>query len=79
MIVISPQSLSDLMQSIVQTAMSGVDHHGQRQVLKTMDPAALRGAALAALTLATGDVVWPADKILAKQRDERLVFVKEVG
>ncbi len=57
MLIISPASLSMLMQTIVEATHGMTDTEGERARISTIDPRALRMAALIGLQVATGESV----------------------
>ena len=64
MLVAKPAALRDLMQSIVNATHGLTDVVGEKQMISTIDERTLRAAALTALFIATGGVVWPGDEPL---------------
>lgn len=64
MLVISESDLNGLVTEIATRARSLIDHNGRQVVVPTITDRQLRAAALSAMFIATGEVVWPADKPL---------------
>lgn len=79
MLVVSTPTLNTLIQDIASRAREITDHNGGTVILPTINEDALRSAALAALFIATGEVIWPADqKIdLRRQKTAGLVSIEE--
>lgn len=64
MFVISAPALSQLQAAIVASTHSLTKPDGTRALLSTIDPKALRQAALLAIQIAAGEVIWPGDETL---------------
>lgn len=71
MLVISAADMTGLVSDIATRARAITDHNGSKALFSTMDEQNLRTAALTALMIATGEIVWPADKPLNIQRNQR--------
>lgn len=70
MIVISPAALSKLMTDIVMATHGLEDINGNRTIVGTISPEAIRSAALVAVQVACGDAVWPGDRQIVLPRKE---------
>lgn len=57
MLIVPESKLRTLMSLLVSTARSGTDHHGNVPVIKTVEEATMRSAALIALTIVGGQPV----------------------
>lgn len=69
MLVISPASLNMIMQTIVEATHGMTDTEGERARVSTIDPRALRSAALVGLHVATGEVVLvQGEKIMVRRQ-----------
>ena len=75
MIIVGEGDLRAIEEAIVNAAISGRDHHGYRVRLGTLDPGQLRAAALAALSVATGTVIWPEEVRIEQRTGQPLAFV----
>jgi len=76
MIIVSEGAIQEVAQAISFALIGGMDHHKKPHVVTTIDPGFLRNIALAALTAAAGDVVWPQGKTITKGPEEHLDFVR---
>jgi len=64
MLVVSDAAMRMITEAIVNAAHSMTDTTGTRATIGTMEPKALRTAALVGLSIATGEVVWPGSEPL---------------
>lgn len=71
MIALTPAALTGLMTHIVNTAHGCTDSAGEPLRLGTMSESQLRTAAITALMIATGEVVYPTDLGPIKTRAPR--------
>jgi hypothetical protein len=62
MLIIPTSKIHSLMEAIVNATHGTVDQDGERVNHGTIDPSALRMAALNAISHALGQTVWPADQ-----------------
>lgn len=69
MLVISGSDLNGLMTDIAVRARAVTDHNGKPVVMSTMPESQLRAAAQAALMIATGEMIWPADRNIDLRQD----------
>lgn len=66
MLIVSESALRQLMSSIVSVARSSRDHNGEVPLIKTVEEAALRSAALGAISAVSGQ---PADTNLPQFKE----------
>lgn len=78
LLVVSEVGLRGLEGAIVLAAHAVSDTAGAAVILNTIDATALRSAALAALLIATGKVVWPGDERLIIRQPKREANVVSV-
>ena len=79
MLVISSAHLNMLMQTIVEATHGMTDTEGERARVSTIDPRALRSAALVGLQVATGETVLVAgEKITVRRQQSSGVLDVEV-
>jgi hypothetical protein len=64
MYVISAPALSQLQSAIVASTHSLTKLDGARAQISTIDPRTLKQAALIAIQMASGEVIWPGDETL---------------
>lgn len=69
MLIAASSVLTALEQDIASRARDVTDHNGKPVILPTISPAQLRSAAITALFIATGQVIWPADQKLDLRRE----------
>ena len=80
MIIVIPVShLKVLMESIVMTTHGAVDTLGRRFTLSTIEAGALRSAAVAALSIATGATVIPGDEQIDVEAPRQNVGILHVN
>ena len=76
MLVADIARLGVLMEVIVQTSHGMTDTAGRRAHVSTIDPKALRTAAVTALMIATGNVVIPGDeRVLVRAQPEPMAGI----
>lgn len=68
MIVVPATTLRHLMTQIVEAAHGLSDENGEPHILSTLDASQLRVAALTALVIATGQMIWPGDQTIKIKR-----------
>ncbi len=68
MIIVPKIALQDLMTHIVQSTHELCDETGEPRVMGTIEEKNLRIAAITALQIATGETIWPGDKIIRVRR-----------
>jgi hypothetical protein len=78
MLIVSKGALAEIEAAITSALIGATDHRGRQKIIGTIDPAHLRNVALGALTAALGDVVWPSDKVVEREPEERLPWLKTV-
>jgi hypothetical protein len=79
MIIVSKGSMEDVGMAIVNALVGCSDYRGKPYMLKTIDPDLLQRAAMAALVIASGEIIWPAGTPpLEKEPDERLPILTTV-
>lgn len=78
MLIVSTPSLSGLIQDIASRAREVTDHNGDQVVLPTINDRQLRAAALVALSIATGEIIWPADQKIDVRRKKATGLVSIV-
>lgn len=64
MIMLPPMTLSALMTHIVEATHGLADSEGNPFIVSTLEPKALRQAAIGAIMHATGLDIWPGDHII---------------
>jgi hypothetical protein len=75
MLVITGSSLNGLITEIASRAREVRDHNGDMVILPTLTSGQMRAAALTALFIATGEVVWPGDQSLDLKRKPEKGFL----
>jgi hypothetical protein len=68
MIIVPKIALQDLMTHIVQSTHELCDENGEPRIMSTIMESQLRIAAVVALQIATGEAIWPGDKIIQIKR-----------
>lgn len=64
-LIICPEvSLRSIESAIVSATHGLTDTNGERVLINTIDSRTLKSAALLALQIATGHVLWPGDEVL---------------
>lgn len=78
--IVHPLDLSTLQAAIVAATHGITDAQGQRVMIGTIDDRRLATAALVAIQIALGDVVWPGDKkiVLPRRAEFAGPFVEEL-
>ena len=71
MLILDESSLLRLQSAIVEATHSLVDQDGQRVTLGTIDDRRLSSAALAAMLITVGQVVWPANEPIHRPRPKQ--------
>lgn len=71
MLVADTKALLDLQAAIVAATHSITDERGGRVILSTINDRQLRSAALVAMQVALGEVVWPGDQKITAPKPQR--------
>lgn len=79
MIVIPEFILTNLMGQIAQAKHELVDQDGASVMLGTIEAKQLRAAALVAIQVAVGDIVWPGDRKISRPRPKVSQGIFEEG
>ena len=79
MIVVPTMTMRNLMTSIVEASHGLCDELGNMHVCATISESQLRMAALVALNIATGEVIWPQDRkvVIRRQKVQQGIFSEE--
>lgn len=62
MLVVTDSAIRLVVEAVVNAARSCTDAAGNRAQIGTMEPKALNTAAMMAISIATGEPVWPASE-----------------
>jgi len=75
MLIISGSSLNGLVTEIASRLREIHDHNGEPVILPTIPPDQIRAAALSALFVGAGQVIWPGDVPINLKRKASRGFV----
>lgn len=76
MIIIPKHEIDRLTAAIIEATTSAMDAHGVPVILETIDYERARSAAIASLYAATGQTVWPGDRLMKVEPRRRLLFIE---
>jgi hypothetical protein len=78
MIVVPEITMKNLMTQIVEATHGLTDTAGTPQTMSTIDEPRLRMAAIVAIQVATGEVVWPGDRTIRLKQPRQSFGIIEV-